>query len=183
MKRLSLLLLCALPSFAHAANWKIDPAQSHIRFSGTHAGNAFEGRFKTWDALIDFDPVAPEKAKVEVTVDLASASTGNPTYDGTLPEADWLNSKSESTAKFRTNTITKSAENEYLAEGTLMLRSASIPVKLPFKLVIADGTATLSGKTILKRLDFGIGKDSDASGEWVSLDIPLDIAVVAKQTP
>jgi hypothetical protein len=41
----------------------------------------------------------------------------------------------------------------------------------------------MSGRTSLRRLDFGIGKMSDSDGAWISLDIPLEITLVARRKP
>ena len=180
MKYLWITTLMLMPALAQAAQWKVDPAQSHIRFRGEHAGDAFEGRFTRWQADIDFDADAPQKGRVKVEVDLTSATTGNATYDGTLKESDWLDSAKQSTATFESTTIRALDKKQYEAEGTLALRGHKVPLKLAFGLIISpDGTAAMQGTATLKRLDFGIGKESDAAGEWVSLEIPLDVHVVA----
>jgi hypothetical protein len=54
-------------------------------------------------------------------------------------------------------------------------------VKLVFDLKIDGDIARVSGRAMLKRLDFGIGRKSDAAGALVSLDIPLEITLVARR--
>jgi polyisoprenoid-binding protein YceI len=169
--------LCAVTP-AHAADWVIDTPKSSIAFSGTHAGAAFNGRFQKWSGQIRFDPAKLPEAKAIIVIDLASALTGNKMYDGTLPQADWFNIKAARQARFETSSI-KAAANGYVAQGILNVRGVSVPVTLPFTLVISGKQAVMQGQTSLKRMAFGIGKSSDASGEWVSLDIPLKIKVVA----
>lgn len=184
MKKLLILAITLLPFNALATQWNIDHAQSHVAFAGTHAGNAFKGTFAKWNADIDFDPAAPEKGTVKVTIDLTSAATGDATYDATLPQDEWLNSENETQATWQSNAIRKIKDNQYEAEGNLMLRGKSVPVMIAFTLDIApNGIATMHGTTTLKRLDFDIGKSSDAAGDWVSLDIPLDVLVVASPAP
>jgi hypothetical protein len=63
------------------------------------------------------------------------------------------------------------------------MRGARLPVTLLFDLRIEGDTAWMSGRAKLQRLDFGIGKISDAEGAWVSLEIPLEITVVARRKP
>ncbi len=178
----SFLSLCVflLPTLASAASWEIIPEKSSIEFSGTHAGNAFKGTFSRFDAVIDFDKKKLSASKVSVKVDLTSAKTGNDMYDGTLPQTDWLDSEKTTTATFVTTAITSEKE-DYLAKGALTIRGKSIPVSVPFTLnEQPNGTTLMEGKTTLKRMDFDIGKESDASGEWVSLEIPLSITIVAR---
>jgi polyisoprenoid-binding protein YceI len=170
------LLAAALP--AQAASWKIDPARSSISFSGSHAGTAFTGSFRKWQGKIEFDPAKLAQSKAVIVIELSSATTGNKSYDGTLPQADWLNSAKVRDARFETTSIVADGKN-YVARGTLTLRGLAVPVVLPFTLAITGKTARMQGKTILKRMAFGIGKSSDATGDWVSLDIPLSISVTA----
>ena len=73
----------------------------------------------------------------------------------------------------------KTGGNAYVADGQLTMRGKAVPVKLPFTLTIAGNTATMDGKVTLKRTAWGIGSGSDAKGDWVSLDIPVQVKVVA----
>jgi polyisoprenoid-binding protein YceI len=170
-------LACVSP--AMAADWVINPAKSSIAFSGTHAGNMFNGVFQKWSGQIRFDPAKLADAKVVILIEMASARTGNKMYDGTLPQDDWFAIKAGRQARFETTSIKATTAGGYVAQGSLNLRGVSVPVTLPFTLVISGKQAVMQGQTSLKRMAFAIGKSSDASGEWVSLDIPLNIKVVA----
>lgn len=168
-----------LGSVAAAKPWAVDAKKSAITFSGQHVGKTFKGSFGAWQADIDFDPAKPEAAKVAVVIDLASAKTGDAMYDKTLPNADWFNVAKTRQAKFVSTRISKTGDNAYVADGQLTIRGKAVPVKMPFTLNIAGDTATMNGKVTVKRTQWGIGSGSDASGEWVSLDIPVQVKVVA----
>ncbi len=176
---LAAAFVCA-PS-AMAADWVINPTKSSIAFSGTHAGNMFNGVFQKWSGQIRFDPTKVADAKAVILIDLASARTGNKMYDGTLPQDDWFAIKAGRQARFETSSIKATPTGSYVAQGSLKLRGVSVPVTLPFTLVISGKQAVMQGQTSLKRMAFAIGKSSDTSGEWVSLDIPLNIKVVATE--
>lgn len=166
---------------AGVARWQVDTAASRIAFSGTHTGTAFSGTFASWTADIAFDPANLPASRATVTVDLASARTGDATYDSTLPTADWLDTATSPSARFSTTAITSTGGTSYLANGMLTIRGASIPVALEFDLTIDGETARMTGRTRLRRLDFGIGRGADAAGDWVSLEIPLTVSVVARR--
>ena len=85
-----------------AAEWIVDAGESRIAFSGTHTGRAFSGSFQSWVADITFDPDHLASSKAVVRVDLASATTGNATYDKTLPTPDWLDTTRSAVAVFET---------------------------------------------------------------------------------
>lgn len=172
--------LAGWTSSACAANWTIDPAASEIAFSGTHSGKPFRGTFTSWTGTIDFDPDIPEASKVEIVVDLASAKTGDTTYDKTLPQKDWLDTTASTKATFTTSSIRKGeAANQYVAEGSLTIRGKAASVSLPFTLNVTGDKAQMSGRAQLRRLDYGIGQTSDSPGSWVSLDIPVEVKVSA----
>jgi polyisoprenoid-binding protein YceI len=175
---LATALCVAMP--AQAASWVIDIPKSSIVFSGNHAGANFAGRFQKWSGQIRFDPAKLTDAKAIILIDLTSARTGNKIYDGTLPQADWFNIKTDRQARFETSSIKLAVNGSYVAQGSLQLRGVSVPITLPFTLAISGKQAVMQGQASVKRLAFDIGKTSDAAGEWVSLDIPLKIKIVAK---
>ena len=168
---------------ACATNWIADTKESRIGFGGTHAGNAFKGSFGTWEAVVAFDPADLAHSKATVTVSLASAKTGDATYDKTLPTVDWFDVARGPTAVFETSGIRGVSGDSFVADGTLSIRGAQVPVVFTFDFKANGDTAQLTGKTQLKRLAFGIGKGSDDSGAWVSLDIPVDVTVTFKRAP
>jgi polyisoprenoid-binding protein YceI len=173
--------ILAKTEITKALNWAVNPVQSSISFSGTHAGRTFTGTFKKWTATIRFDPLKLDEANATVRIELASAFTGDKTYDKTLPEADWFNVKSTPVATFQSQKFRSTAmPGKYIADGVLTLRNIKMPVSMPFTLAIAGDTATMISDVTLKRMAFNLGSDSDSKGDWVSLDIPVKLKVVAK---
>lgn len=166
-----------------ATVWQVVPEKSSIGFSGTHAGRTFKGTFKNWKAKIAFDPQNLASSKATVKVDLASAATGDATYDKTLPTADWFNVLRFPEATFVTTSISAASEGEssFVAEGLLSIRGIEVPVVLAFDFVETENEAHLEGTASLKRLAFDIGRGSDAAGNWVSLDIPVTVSVTLKR--
>jgi polyisoprenoid-binding protein YceI len=161
------------------AEWQVIPAISNISYSGTHAGRTFTGSFSQWTAAIRFDPAKLAESNATVRIMLASSKTGDKTYDETLPGADWFDLGRTPVAMFQSQRFREIAPGKYVADGILTLRNMKVPVSLPFSLAIAGDTATMSGQVTLKRMAFGLGKTSDPSGDWVSLDIPVTVRVTA----
>lgn len=175
-------LAMVVASVDAATVWQVVPEKSRIGFSGTHAGREFTGTFQSWQADIAFDPQDLATSKAAVTADLTSAVTGDATYDKTLPTADWFNVSQIAQATFKTTAITAGAEPKaFIAEGLLSIRGVEVPVSLAFSFVESGDEAHLQGTASLKRLAFGIGKGSDATGDWVSLDIPVTVEVTLKR--
>ena len=80
-----------LPGAAGASDWKVVAAKSWLGFEGDTGGSKFHGRFARWDAQISFDPAQAQQSHAVVTVDMASAATGDKEKDQALPQADWFN--------------------------------------------------------------------------------------------
>ena len=152
---LALLTGFAAPAFA-ADHWTVAKDTSTITFTGTQAGAAFTGTFITWTADIAFDPADLAASAVTVTIETASAATGDVQKDANLPTPNWFNANAAPEATFVTDAIAKDGES-YVATGTLTIRGIAKPVELPFTLAIDGDTAEMSGSTTVKRSDFGIG--------------------------
>lgn len=173
------LSLAALP--VSAAEWAVDPAKSAIAFSGVQVGVPFAGRFERFEAGIDFDPAKPEAGHALVRIDLASARTGDAQRDAALPQKEWFDVGSASQARFEASRFVDKGGGDYEAVGTLTLRGASRPLTLPFHLTLDGGRARAAGRITLVRTAFGVGQGPWASGQWVGLDVGVDIDLVATQ--
>lgn len=184
MNRLATIAAFALslaPATALAATWTAGPADSRLGFVGKQGGTAFEGRFKSWSASITFDPTAPESGKAVVTIDMASASTGDPQKDGALPQPDWFNAGKVPQARFEATSFRAKGGNAYEAVGTLTIRDVSKPVVLPFTLDIQGDTAKAKGKLDIIRTDYGVGQGPWASGQAVALEVSVVVDITAKK--
>jgi polyisoprenoid-binding protein YceI len=160
-RRLSVLALAlALPFAASAADYKVGPG-STLGFSGKFQGQQFDGSFGKFDAAISYDPANLATAKFDVTVDVATAKTGDSDRDKALPTSDFFDASKFPKAHYVTSGFTKDAKGNVVANGTLTLHGVSKPVQLKVVFNPAAGGARLSVTGSLKRLDFGVG-----SGEY-----------------
>ena len=171
------LPVAALP--AAAGEWVVIPARSAIRFSGVQVGAPFSGRFERFEATVDFDPEKPEAGHALVLIDLSSARTGDVQRDEALPQKDWFDVKSASQARFEASRFVGKGGGDYEAVGTLTIRGVSWPLALPFHLSLDQGQAHATGHVGLVRTAFGVGQGAWASGQWVGLDVGVDIDLVA----
>ena len=116
-----------------------------------------------------------------VTVDTASAQTGDATKDGALKGAEWFNPAQFPTARFEASEFIALGGDRYEARGTLRIKSTSVPVVLPFTFDEASGEAVVTGKVSLDRTTLDLGMVSDAAASWVSKVIEVKIDVRAKK--
>lgn len=157
--------------------WKVAGGSS-LGFSTTWGGQAIEGRFDRWTADVLFSPDALDKSKVSVSIDLASAVTGDGQRDQSLQGPDWFDVANNTKATFSTTRFEKTGEGRYVAHGQLKLHGVSKAVRLPFSLKIEGDKASVRGVTSLDRTAFGVGQ-----GEWKNTDqIPAEVKVSVNLT-
>lgn len=162
-----------------AASWTIDKANSSIQFSATHSGAPFTGSFGEWTANVWFDPADLEGSKAVVTINTASAKTGDATKDGSLSGEEWFNPATYATARFEADSFKSLGGNRYEATGTLRIKTMTVPVVLPFTFDEVSGVASVEGKVQLDRTAFDMGMASDAAGNWVSKAVDVTVKVQA----
>jgi polyisoprenoid-binding protein YceI len=172
------VILCGLSLQANAAEYQVQKDESRIAFSGTHAGDEFNGVFEEWDADISFDADNLEASSVTVTIQTESAVTGNAMYDGTLPNADWFDIKNHPTAIFQSQEFLKIDEG-FNVVGVLTIRNIAKPAIFDFTLE-GENPMTMQASFPLNRLEYDIGKQSDPSADWVSEVIVIRIFMKAK---
>ena len=161
LRRLSILgLALAVPFAATATDYKVGPG-STLGFSGKFQGQQFDGTFGKFDAAISYDPANLATAKFDVTVDVATAKTGDGDRDNALPTPNFFDASKFPKAHYVTTGFTRDAKGGVVANGNLTLHGVTKPLALKVAFKPAAGGANLSVTGTLKRLDFGVG-----SGEY-----------------
>jgi len=178
---------CALgvPSAGLAAtNWQVDPARSRLVFVPTVAGGEFEGRFKSFDATIHFDPADLPGSQFTVDLDLAAADTGDAERDAALMGADFFAVKRWPRARFSATQFKATGGRRFEALGELRVRDVTRKVRVPFEFVPGPGAdlARLHGGTTIARLDFGVGQGDWRDTEWIANEVRITFDLVLHRT-
>lgn len=160
-----------------ASDWQVQDGK--IGISITQFGNTVTGSFSDWTAAIRFDEAATvSSGDVEATIAIGSISLGSVTSQAL--GSDFFDAQAFPTAVFRADI--RPEADAYLAEGSLILKGSEIPVSLPFKMTIVDGTASMVGKTTLDRRAFGIG-DTMSDEANLAFGVDVDITLTATLAP
>ena len=168
--------LLSLAANAGAAAWhSIDG--SSLTFETTFEGEALPGEFRSFEVRLEFDPQAPQQARLAVTVDLAAADMGDPDMNEVLFDTAWLDVRRFGVATFNSDRISETAPGEYLATGTLDLKGTQRSVSVPFSWQSAGNSAALRGQLSLRRSDFDVGSGEWANGDSIGLDVSLHFDV------
>lgn len=146
------------------ADWTV-ASGGRLGFTARWNGEAVNGKFGRWRAAIRFSPDELAKSNIRVTVDLASADTGDGQRDDSLKGSDFFDTGAHPNAVFTARDVRHLGGDRYEARGTLDLRGASRPATVRFTLRIEGDRARVSGTARLDRTAFGVGQ-----GEWAATD-------------
>lgn len=172
---------------AVASHYTLDPAKSSLEFTFLQAGAKDTGRFPRFAVTLDCPGADPAGGRLEVTVEVAAVDTGDQDRDDVLRSDDLFAVAKFPRAHFLATRIVKTAAG-YEADGALTIRGVTRDTKVPFTFREATegGVAVgyLTGKTVVRRLDFGVGqgdwKATDQAGNEVTVSFALRLTRAAR---
>ena len=182
MRRLALLACLAVVSFAGlaaAAGVSTDPKQApggaytietrhtQVLFAIPHLGlTDYYGRFEKISGTLNFNPTAPEKSSVSVTIDTSSANVMSSQLVGEIVGPSVFDSANFPTATFTSKSISRTGPASGTMTGDLTIHGVTKPVT--FDITFNGGVMSPMGgaaydlgfhaTTVIKRSDFGLNK-------------------------
>lgn len=165
--------------------WDIDKSHSSISFSISHFKIAtIKGNFKDFSGTITSKNDDFTKGEVNVVIKTASINTNQEARDKHLRSADFFNAEVNPEITFKSTSIEKKSEKEYVVKGNLTVNGITKEFEFigdykgsfvhpRFKKTIA--VFNFSG--VLPRLDYKIGEKfpTAAMGGDVAISINLEL--------
>lgn len=172
-RSLALATLVFACGFALAATqWTTQPS-SKLSFIAKQAGAEFEAVFEQFTADIKFDPKDLANSRFDVTIQMASVNSKDAERDTELKTPALFDTRKFPTARYVADKFTDQGGGKFKADGKLTIRDVTKDTPIEFTFTEKGDTATLSGGTTIKRLDFGVGQ-----GEWKDTSgVPNDVKV------
>ena len=152
-----------------AAQQRLLAAQSEIGFTSRQMGVPVQGRFRSFDAQLEFDPKQPEAARFALRIDLASVSLGAAETEAELAKPGWFDTRRFPQAGFTSTRVKSAGPGRYDVTGTLTLKGTSRELTVPVTLLQAGPATTASGGFAIRRLDYRIG-----DGDWSDPSLVAD---------
>jgi len=168
MKRIiasiSTIIALALPAFAFASTWNIDPDHSNVGFKVRHLMvSNVKGSFDKHTGTVEFNDKDITKSKVEVSIDTNSINTNVQKRDEHLRSADFFDVAKFPTMTFKSKKVAKAGKDKLKVTGDLTLHGVTKEVVLdvegpskeskdPWGNFRKGATAT----TKINRKDFGL---------------------------
>jgi polyisoprenoid-binding protein YceI len=172
--------LAAAAEPAAAPHYSLDPAKSSLEFLFSQAGAQNKGHFARFPVSFDFSPDNPASAHLDVVVEMTSLDSGDQERDDTLKSPDLFAVAKFPQAHYLATQVVKTATG-FEAVGKLTLRGVTRDLRVPFSFRTAteNGAAIgyMSGKTTIKRLDYGVGQGDWKATDQVGNDVGVSFAL------
>ncbi len=197
MKRILLTILSiavlALPGWANASTWKIDPDHSHLGFQVRHLmiANVYGG-FTHFIGNVQLNDQDITKSSVTVVIDTNSINTNVAKRDAHLKSADFFDVAKYPTMTFVSTKIIKSGPDTLEIIGNLTLHGATRQVTLhasvPAKISKDPWGALRRGafaSTTINRTDYGLlwNAPLETGGVAVGNEINLGLEIEMIKQP
>ena len=180
-----------LSSLALAASLLIAPAAQAVeykQFQATKSSLSFmykqmnvpvDGQFKSFRAMIAFDPAKPAAAKAEFEIDLASIDAGSKDANDEVAGKAWFNTKQFPVAKFVASSVKPLGNNRYEVAGKMSIKGKTLDLATPVTVTQQGNSASFDGSLVLKRADYAIGDGIWADFGTVANEIQIKFHLVA----
>ncbi|WP_442595643.1 YceI family protein [Parapusillimonas sp. JC17] len=179
--------IAAAMAFAAAGNagaaqyQQVDTAASKVTFAYSQMSVGMEGGFNKLEIPeFQFDPAAPEAARVVAHIPLSSIDAGYEEANAELGKTEWLDTGAHPMASFTSGKVEALGDNRYQVSGTLTIKGKSQEVSAPFTFKEEGGNAIFDGAFGFKRADFSVGEGSWGDFSIVANEIQIKFHVVAK---
>ena len=132
------------------------------------------GEFKKAKGNIKFDESNLDNAKFDITIDVNSINTGNSMQNKKAQTSEWFEASKFPTIKFVSSKVEKSGEN-YSITGKLTMKGVTKEKKIPATVTKSGNDLTFSGKFTVNRIDYGVGRKSDAVPDIMNISYSIPV--------
>ena len=179
---LTLLLSCPVRA---QDTYALDPQHARIGFSVSHMGLFIsEGNFRRFDSQLAIDTANPDRTRITVRIDAASAAMTSTEGEEMLRSPAYFDVTHHPDIRFRSTAINARSPTEYAIQGELQMRGVTRPVTLSAKLVNRQKGAVGGLETIdfvvtgmIQRSAFGMVADQTFVADEIALNISARLQV------
>lgn len=181
---MAMFMMVSIVSVANAApeKYTFDPSHTSVLWHANHFGFSNPmGRFGIKSGTLVLDEAKPNDSKLDVTMDIASLTTGIDKFNEHLSSPDFLDVKKFPTATFKSTKVEVISKDVAKVTGDLTLHGVTKSVVLDVKLnkigehpMTKTKAAGFSAVATIKRSDFGISAYVPNVSDEVKLEIEAE---------
>jgi polyisoprenoid-binding protein YceI len=168
----------AAPSGVTAETLPISNENSKLEFIGSKVTGKHDSKFNKFSGTVQLFGNAPEKAKIDINIDMESVETDNAKLTTHLKSADFFDVAKYPKATFTSTEITPggAAGATHTIKGNLTLHGVTKGISFPATVRVADDEVTAKSEFAINRKDFQImypGKPDDLIKDEVLLKLDI----------
>ena len=173
---------------AAAQTWNIDDTHSMALFRVQHMGaGMFWGRFNDVSGTISTSGAGPDSIAFDISIDVASVSSGNDKLDGHLKSPDFFSVKEFPKMTFKSTKATRGSDGMWDVTGDLTMHGVTKPVTAKVEMI---GRSSMGAERVgfeasfsINRSEFGMsyGVEKGAIGNSVRVVVGLEAMPPSKK--
>ncbi len=171
--------------------YKSDSGHAYITFSYDHQGYSRPWlRWRSWTGDLNWNPAAPDQSSITAVIDVASIDSGVDKFDEHLKSPDFFDVAAHPQITFNSKSVVIDGPATAKVAGDLTIKGVTKPVTLDVKINRAadDDFAKgyklgFSGKTVIKRSDFGVDKYTPFVGDDVAIVVEAEFVMPKEPAP
>lgn len=169
-------------SNSEPSGWDIDYENSTLGFSLVFQNRPVTASFATWQGSVNFDPDALQTSNARVEIASASVTINDGYLNGQATSDDGFAASAFPTIVFESTAIRSLGDQNYEMDGQLTLKDITAPLTIAFSFEESDGSARVTGSSILDRREFNMGMSSAPDEQWLAFSVDLQFEILAQRT-
>lgn len=165
-----LLAASAFVTYAPPTDYKIKDTHS-IKFESKDPS----GNFKTITGSVKWDESDLANSKFDLKIPVSSINTGNGMQNKKAQTPEWFDATKYPDIKFVSSKIEKSG-TDYKITGKLTMKGVTKDKTITAKVTKSGTDVTFSGTFTVNRIDYKVGKKSDAVPDVMNIKYSLPVA-------
>lgn len=177
MKKLILPMLAMVLFIGSAFVVLTPPADYKIKDSHSIAFKSKDpsGSFKTINGSVKWDDADLANSKFDLKIPVSSINTGNSMQNKKAQTSEWFDAAKYPEIKFVSSKIVKSGD-DYKITGKLTMKGVTKEKTIPAKVSKSGTDVTFSGTFTVNRIDYKVGKKSEAVPDVMNVTYSLPVA-------
>lgn len=168
---------------AEMQTWQIDPAHTASQFAVRHLGiSTVRGVFEKTGGSVEYDPQAPAKTQIDVSIDAASVNTRVDMRDKDLRSPNFLDVAKYPTITFKSKRTEMGGSGKLKIIGDLTIHGVTKEVALDVEgpsAVMNDpqGNSHMGAEatTKINRKDFGVNGAPSMVGDDIQITLDVEL--------
>ena len=172
MRKILLAIILVNAAVAQAQKFVPIDDGSKLHFVIKNIGINTGGDIAGMKGKILFDAKQTSTALFDVTVEVNTIDTDNDKRDGHLKKEEYFNVEKYSTIHLVSTEIKAGPDlKNFIFKGNLTIKNITKAIEFPFTAERKNGGALFKGNFVISRIDYGVGKESLALSNKVTISL------------